>query len=96
MEIFKKVIIELYFTLCGKDKRLSLRRILAVLFSGALIHLSILHVTKCNTIQEGFIWAFVALITALLGLTTYGNIAERKIEQQVEKEDIKNKEIADE
>lgn len=72
--MIKRLLSDLYHTLCGKDGKLSLRRILAIVFAGALVHLSVIHITTCREVQEGFIWAFVSLIAALLSLTTYQTI----------------------
>lgn len=73
---FRKFGRDLYELLCGKDSKLSLRKVLAVLFSGALIHMGILHIVRCTNVQEAFIWAFVSLIVALLGLTTWQNLKD--------------------
>lgn len=61
---------------CSKDGQLSIRRVLAVVFAGALVHMGILHITTCKEVQEAFIWAFVSLIVALLGLTTWQNLKD--------------------
>lgn len=60
----------------GNDGKPSIRRILALVFAAGLIHLSILHITSCQTVQEAFIWGFISLIVALLGLTTFQNLKE--------------------
>jgi len=72
----KRILRELYLMFCGKDGKLSIRRVLAVVFSTGLIHLSIIHVTSCREVQEAFIWGFISLIVALLGLTTWQNLKE--------------------
>lgn len=72
----KKVVNDLYFMFCSKDNKLSIRKVLATLFSAGLLHMSILHITNCREVQEAFIWGFISLIVALLGLTTWQNLKD--------------------
>lgn len=72
----KKFLEDLYFMMCGKDGQISIRRFLALVFSAGLIHLSFLHISKCREVQEAFIWGFISLIVALLGLTTWQNLKD--------------------
>lgn len=73
---WRKFAKDLYLMFCSKDGQLSIRRVLAVVFAGALVHMGILHITTCKEVQEAFIWAFVSLIVALLGLTTWQNLKD--------------------
>jgi hypothetical protein len=73
---FKKFLEDLYFMLCGKDGQIFIRRFLAVVFSAALIHLYIFHITNNKEVQEAFIWGFISMIVALLGLTTWQNLKD--------------------
>jgi len=73
----KWLIKEVHHSLSGKDGRLSIRRLLGLMFSIGFIHLSLLHIFKCRSVQEAFIWAYVALILGMFGITTTQNILEK-------------------
>lgn len=75
---------EIHHSLSGKDGRLSIRRLLGLLFSIGFIHLSLLHIFKCRSVQEAFIWAYVALILGMFGITTTQNILEKIKEKNEE------------
>jgi hypothetical protein len=68
---------EIHHSLSGKDGRLSIRRVLGLMFSIGFIHLSLLHIFKCRSVQEAFIWAYVALILGMFGITTTQNIMDK-------------------
>lgn len=72
----KKFLEDLYFMLCGIDGRISIRRFLAMVFAVDLISLSIIHIKDCKPVQEAFIWGFISMIVALLGLTTWQNLKD--------------------
>jgi hypothetical protein len=75
---------EIHHSLSGKDQRLSIRRVLGFMFSCGFIHLSLLHIFKCRSVQEAFIWAYVALILGMFGITTTQNILEKIKEKNEE------------
>jgi hypothetical protein len=47
-----------------------------MVFAVDLISLSIIHIKDCKPVQEAFIWGFISIIVALLGLTTWQNIKD--------------------
>lgn len=66
-----KLLTNLYGIFCGKDGQLSIRRIMA---AGAFWRFIAL---DCQTPAQDYIWALVFLIGAMLGMTTYQNIATK-------------------
>lgn len=85
----KKTIIKIFHYLepmwCGKDKKISLRAVLSLLFSFDFIRNLSYAVMRWDSDRslEGLSMVLgieAALIAALLGLTTYQNIIQSKID----------------
>lgn len=65
---------ELYHTICGKDGRLSIRRVLAVWFSGVLTK----YVLASDNPADAVVYGLILLISGLLYLNLHQHIAEIK------------------
>lgn len=65
-----------FIMFCGRDKKLSIRRVFAGIIMGAYIHSHVMRVLTGIDVQEAFIWADVTLITALLALATSDSITQ--------------------
>lgn len=76
IKLISKFIKDFYNMWCGKDGRLSIRRVLGSLAFATLIYISIYSVLEKVTIMESVIWALVALIAGFFTLTTLSSSGE--------------------
>lgn len=62
----------------GSDGKLSIRRVLGTIAFLTFIYVVIYSVIECRTVQEGILWALVAVIGGFFTMTTLQNIANDK------------------
>jgi len=62
----------------GSDGKLSIRRVLGTIAFSTFIYVVIYSVVACKNVQEGILWALVAVIGGFFTMTTLQNIANDK------------------
>lgn len=74
LKIFNKVICDIYGMFCGADGRLSLRSVLAAIFTTVLLHICYLVTWYEKPVHVVIIYTLATMILILLGLVTVQNI----------------------
>lgn len=74
LKIFNKVASDIYGMFCGADGRLSLRSVLASLFTAVLLHICYLVTWYEKPVHVVIVYTLATMILILLGLVTVQNI----------------------